>query len=597
MMKIKLLYIIAIVVGFTACKDYDPDVSTSDTSFYADLSTLDILELRGFTLFVDAVAHAGVEGALSGSDTVTVFAPTNAAMSNYLSSVGATSVTDINATDLARVLRYHITASPFTSASTDASLTSAVSGKDIYPTYSVDGSIGLNGKATVVEADLYSQDGVIHGISRVLSVPETSVFDVIDSSPNHATLSGLITRVGLDAALSGAGSFTVLAPSDDAFTAAGYDAATLAGLSDNVVDSILRFHVISSRTYQTEFADGKYVTLLGAEEDGFQEWVVSDGAFNYNGVEIDSDSANFTADNGVVHEIDVVLDLDEVIADYLGDWVALNDAATEPLDYTSLDQQVTILNFDFGNPENPVPGDFADGDEIQDWLETYTFDGSQPFRDDQGGPSSGVKVTSVNGSEFYTQHTGDGVTWSLNNQGFLSSSSTGTYNGFRNRMFAGAYPTPLPEEDITDVLEDQGYTLLAAMLRITGKDADADAADVTFYAVSNAAITFYFDYTDPADMDTLSAGGAEDVEVTDAFTAFLENQMVPGEVTSALIIGADLPEQTLLNGETIDWILIGGVPVVVTDSDDPANNNLGLIATDIWANNGVIHEMEDIFPE
>ena len=63
-------------------------------------------------------------------------------------------------------------------------------------------------------------------------------------------------------------------------------------------------------------------------------------------------------------------------------------------------------------------------------------------------------------------------------------------------------------------------------------------------------------------------------------------------------IADDLPDQTAVSGTAISWILIGGNPVVVLDAKDPDNENIGLAsATSIFANNGVIVVMADVFPD
>ena len=391
MMKNKLLYIIALVLGFTACKDYDPDVSVSDSSFHSNLSTLEILELRGYTLFVDAVAHAGIESELSGSDTVTVFAPTNAAFATYLSNAGAATITDIDADDLADVLRYHVVNGAFTSASTDATLATALSGSNLYPTYSLDGTIGLNGKATITEADLYSADGVAHGISRVEDVPAASIFSIIEGSADHATLEGLLVRVGLDATLSAAGSFTLFAPNDAAFTAAGLDAATLAGMTDGAVDSVLRFHAFGSRAYQTAIADGRTSSLVAAS--GFQQLLEFNAADQeINGVAFDS--TNFNSENGVVHFIGSVLQEEDVIADFFNaGWSALVTAAGLEDNYNSVDSAFSIALV-FGGGEPTVASFAGDTEAMTDWLMTYTFSDEVAYASE----SSGTKVTSKNGS-------------------------------------------------------------------------------------------------------------------------------------------------------------------------------------------------------
>ena len=67
--------------------------------------------------------------------------------------------------------------------------------------------------------------------------------------------------------LSGDGPFTVFAPTDDAFTAAGIDLASFDTDEENatLVD-ILTYHVVSGQVLSTDLTDGMTATALNGDE-------------------------------------------------------------------------------------------------------------------------------------------------------------------------------------------------------------------------------------------------------------------------------------------------------------------------------------------
>ena len=108
-----------------------------------------------------------------------------------------------------------------------------------------DGKVMFNG-ATVTVPDLEAVNGVVHVIDKVLLPPPlpATVVDIVTGSPDHTVLTQAVVAAGLAGALSADGPFTVLAPTDAAFTEAltqlGISAEAL--LSDTeTLTSVLQF--------------------------------------------------------------------------------------------------------------------------------------------------------------------------------------------------------------------------------------------------------------------------------------------------------------------------------------------------------------------
>jgi uncharacterized surface protein with fasciclin (FAS1) repeats len=123
----------------------------------------------------------------------------------------------------------------------------------------------------------------------------------IAATPELSTLSSLITKAGLVNTLNGAGSFTVFAPSNEAFKAVS--AKTLDELTANPtrLNEVLTYHVLASKAMAPDIKSGPAKTVQGGAIT-----LAKAGAF----VTVEDavvQTADVNATNGVVHIIDRVL--------------------------------------------------------------------------------------------------------------------------------------------------------------------------------------------------------------------------------------------------------------------------------------------------
>jgi len=100
------------------------------------------------------------------------------------------------------------------------------------------------------------------------------------------------------------GPFTVFAPSDDAWNAAGID---LDKLSDDDIDEGADFHIVQGRYTLDQLQDLGTVTTLGGYDLVFADDMI-------NGA-VSVEHANIEADNGLVHKIDGLFPADETAVD------------------------------------------------------------------------------------------------------------------------------------------------------------------------------------------------------------------------------------------------------------------------------------------
>ena len=128
-----------------------------------------------------------------------------------------------------------------------------------------------------------------------------SLADVLAHNPSLSTLSGLVAKAGLTAALKASGPLTVFAPTNEAFQAV--PAKTLEDLAKHPdqLKAVLAFHVLPTRILSADVRPGKVKSLQGSElalaKAG--EFVTVEEA-----VVLQPDGA---ASNGVVHTVDRVL--------------------------------------------------------------------------------------------------------------------------------------------------------------------------------------------------------------------------------------------------------------------------------------------------
>lgn len=291
---------------FVACKDDEEEV--------APMTVTDIvLANNDFTILRAAVQHAGLADALKAG-TLTVFAPNDAAF-NASGFANAAAVTSLPAATVKAILEYHVLGS--TVLSTDIATASnqavpTLNGQTAYITKNAAG-VSVNG-STVVAADVNADNGVIHVINRVLLPPSQNLLQIAQGNPDFSYLVAAAVRAAeanptvVAALTSDASAFTVFAPTNQAFIAAGFPtAASLTAADPAVLASIILYHVVPGRVFSTNLATGN----VTAAASGVLKVDVSDGVKitgNGNGTTASNVvSANILATNGVVHVIDRVL--------------------------------------------------------------------------------------------------------------------------------------------------------------------------------------------------------------------------------------------------------------------------------------------------
>ena len=281
------------------------------------MSLVDVARANGnFTTLVAALEATGLDMTLADFDTdYTVFAPTDAAFDALPEGTVASLLADTET--LSDILLYHVLAGKVMS---DAALTVANSmdsevataNTDKLALSTVDSALYVN-NAMVTMTDVMADNGIIHVIDKVLMPPSdmgTPTMNIVDTAVadgRFTTLVDALTQADLVTTLSDEQStFTVFAPTDDAFDAVD-SAALTALLADNeALTEVLTQHVVAAEvnSISAYAANGTSVATVSG---------------NMIEVGIDMDSRMLTfgganvvitdiyTTNGIIHVIDAVV--------------------------------------------------------------------------------------------------------------------------------------------------------------------------------------------------------------------------------------------------------------------------------------------------
>ncbi len=243
-----------------------------------------------FTTLAQALTDTDLVDTLKGPGPFTVFAPTDAAFA----ALPAGTLGSLSGEQLKAVLLYHVVAANAHAADLDGKPLTSASGLSLF--VSLSNGVMIN-DATVTTADVDASNGVIHVIDKVLLPPD--VVQAAQLAGNLTTLVKAVSDAGLADTLSGAGPFTVFAPTDAAFAA--LPAGTLAGLSATDLKDVLLYHAVSGSVKSSQLEAGPLDTLLGGKQLSVQ---LGDGV-KINDAKVTIPDIVVT--NGVIHVIDEVL--------------------------------------------------------------------------------------------------------------------------------------------------------------------------------------------------------------------------------------------------------------------------------------------------
>ena len=284
------------------------------------LERLDVVQRATVTsnlsTLTTAVGAAGLADALKGDGPFTVFAPVDSAFADY-NVEALTGNQDL----LTRVLEYHAIAGQ---AITSDQLSSGESPQTLEGgtiTIGVNDGVSLNERVAVTTTDIEVRNGVVHLLDDVL-LRRTNVVQRALVTPNFSILADLVSQAGLADDLSNEdGTFTVFAPTNDAFLAA-LDDNDNGEIDDGEVPSnaadLLQYHVANSVFYAADEPTSPSGAMIPEGDtdvstlEGSNLLVRRDGSSVTLNPENEASSViapDVDVTNGVIHGIDTVLSI------------------------------------------------------------------------------------------------------------------------------------------------------------------------------------------------------------------------------------------------------------------------------------------------
>jgi uncharacterized surface protein with fasciclin (FAS1) repeats len=163
-----------------------------------------------------------------------------------------------------------------------------------------------SGESKETTADTTATSETTAAADTTVAAPATpaTVVDIAVGSADHTTLVAAVTAAGLVETLSGAGPFTVFAPTNAAFAKlpAGTVESLLTPEKKADLTGILTYHVVAGSVKAADLKDGQMVKTVNGKE---LKVTIKDGVVMIDGAVVTA--ADLVAGNGVVHVIDAVV--------------------------------------------------------------------------------------------------------------------------------------------------------------------------------------------------------------------------------------------------------------------------------------------------
>lgn len=223
------------------------------------------------SILVQALVKTGLDGVLFGPGPYTVFAPTNKAFEDFLKTNSFTTINDVPTPVLTRILLNHVINSSVKSTALTTGYiktlaTSATSAGNTMSMYvDLTAGVKLNGVANVTTKDIQASNGIIHVVDAVINLP--TIVTHAAANPNFRSLVTALTSPGQPnfiSLLSGTGPFTVMAPTNDAFTALNTELAPggIASVSAANMTRVLQYHITNGNILAGSLMEGQIVSTL-----------------------------------------------------------------------------------------------------------------------------------------------------------------------------------------------------------------------------------------------------------------------------------------------------------------------------------------------
>lgn len=317
-LPIRLLLGLLLGLSFlsSSCEE-DDDVRTIDP----DNHVLAVIsEQENLSQFYTALQSVDLTSTLQSPNlSFTIFAPTNEAFNSFLQQQGYNSIADVPREALSNLIGYHVSLGSKSASQLDSAvLVNTLAGKDIfvYKTSDDNSTITLNDEVQIGQADIPAVNGFVHTVDKVLVPPAESLAAYVAAraanaeAPAFGLLKAALDRAELFGTLNSNHPFTLLAPTDEAFIAAGYATAEdIQNEDPAVLKTILLYHLLPDYRYSFMFPNGGVSTQLGKKVtfNTTTNPATVTGIGNEQAAVLIAAEQNILTSNGLLHAIDRLL--------------------------------------------------------------------------------------------------------------------------------------------------------------------------------------------------------------------------------------------------------------------------------------------------
>lgn len=318
---------ILFLASFSSCHKPDIDIlTTSDLNIYPYLQS----NPSQYSEWVKIIDKSGYAGFLTAYGSYTMFAPTNDAVKLYLTEVSKSSVNDFTADEAKNIVKFHLMEDTLSTSSFKDGKLPAVT---MYGQFLVSGvtntggvsSITINRQGIIVQANIKTGNGFVHGLDHVLKPATKSSAQLITDNANLSIFRQALVATGYYDTLNIINTdnpkrwFTVLAETNQAFADSGFTSYTAlfnrlsnTGNPKNPLDSLhiyMAYHIIPDARYLADIASAtSHFTLqplevLASKLDG-ETVLINDLEFNgvrEPGVVLDRATSDVSTTTGVLH--------------------------------------------------------------------------------------------------------------------------------------------------------------------------------------------------------------------------------------------------------------------------------------------------------
>jgi uncharacterized surface protein with fasciclin (FAS1) repeats len=309
--KIKMILAAVLIAGFAVSCDDD------DTKMVAETTITDIAKTdANLSVLVQALVKAQLDRTLQGPGPYTVFAPTNKAFEDFLKTTPYKTLADVPDAVLTQILLNHVVSGTVKSTALTTGYVktlakgtaSATNNLSMY--VNTASGVRLNGVSKVVTADIIAANGVIHVVDAVIGLP--TIVTHATANPNFTSLVGALTGAGQPnfvSILSGTGPFTVMAPTNAAFTALNTELAPggIASVSTANMTRVLQYHVANGNVLAASLREGQKIATLQLPQEYTIELTGGAKIRDVRNRVSNIVATDVQCANGVIHVLDRVL--------------------------------------------------------------------------------------------------------------------------------------------------------------------------------------------------------------------------------------------------------------------------------------------------